>query len=105
MKRIKVIIKNFVKWLITELKDWHTFVIFLIVSLVLSSEVWLLYLLGLILNKPVLLGIASTCWLFWLGPGTPFLSLSLFISLSIKRGMEKRKEKKEKKEEEKKKKR
>ena len=76
-------------WLWENLHDWHTFLIFLIVFLVVSSEIWVPYLLGFIIGASTttgkwLIGIASACWLFWLGPGTPFTVICIGITMGIK---------------------
>lgn len=76
------------KWIWFNLRDWRTAIIFVIVFLVLSSEVWLFYLLGIISwgseFSKWCIGIASACWIFWLGPGTPFLPLCIAITAGIK---------------------
>ena len=55
---------------------------------VMSSEVWVFYLLGVISwgseFSKWCLGVASACWLFWLGPITPFLPLCIIITAFIK---------------------
>ena len=75
-------------WLWYNIRDWRTFVIFVIVFLVMSSEVWVPYLISIItwgtsLSK-WMLGVASACWLFWLGPFTPFIPLCVTITIFIK---------------------
>lgn len=75
-------------WLKDNIKDWRTALIFGIVFLVLSSEVWVPYLLGIISwgtdFSKWCFGIASACWLFWLGPGTPFLPICIGLTILIK---------------------
>lgn len=87
------------KWLWVNLRDWKTLVIFATTFLILSSEVWVFYLLSLINIGSEFsawaLGIASACWLFWLGPGTPFLPLCIVITIGIKELFNKRKLRKE----------
>ena len=84
------------KWIYRECKDWRTLVLFIIVFLIMSSEVWLLYILGAIFNNAWLIGVASACWLFWLGPFTPFLPLCIAITFGIKKLFNHRKKKKDK---------
>lgn len=76
------------KWLWVNIRDWRTALIFGITFLVLSSEVWVPYLIGLITLGTELsawmFGAASACWLFWLGPGTPFLPLCIGITIGVK---------------------
>lgn len=86
------------KWLWLNIRDWRTALIFIIVVLVVSCEVWIPYLIGFItwgstLSK-VMLGVGSTCWLFWLGPGTPFLIICIGITIGIKELFNKIEEKK-----------
>jgi len=62
--------------------------IFLVTTVLLSSEVWVPYLLGVVFwaNEELRLwwfGIGSVCWAFWLGPGTPFIALDIALSLGI----------------------
>ena len=75
-------------WLKDNIKDWKTAVIFIIVFLVVSCEVWLPYLMGFITwgtdFSKWCFGIASACWLFWLGPGTPFLPICIGLTILIK---------------------
>lgn len=76
------------KWLWYNIRDWRTAVIFAIVALLVSSEVWVPYLIGLItwgteLSK-WMIGFATGCWLFWAGPGTPFLVICIFLTMGIK---------------------
>lgn len=76
-------------WIATNIRDWHTALIFVLVFITLSIEVWLPYLLALIFwnNEPWRIGFlsfGSACWLFWAGPGTPFLLICIFITIGIK---------------------
>lgn len=77
------------KWLWTNIRDWKTFLIFAIVFVVVSSEVWCPYLIGFICwNDEVLrntmFGVGSACWLFRLGPGTPFMVIVIGLTIAIK---------------------
>ena len=86
------------KWLWLNIRDWRTVLIFAIVVLVVSCEVWIPYMIALItwgstLSK-VMLGVGSTCWLVWLGPGTPFLIICIGITMGIKALFNKIEEKK-----------
>lgn len=76
-------------WVFYNIRDWRTAIIFGIVFLVVSSEVWLPYLIGVICwsNEPLritMFSVASACWLFWLGPGTPFMVIVISITIGIK---------------------
>ena len=75
-------------WIFYNIRDWHTAVIFVIVVLVVGSEVWIPYLLGFITRgtdfSKWMLGVGSACWVFWLGPFTPFMPLCIVITIGIK---------------------
>lgn len=85
-------------WIYNNLKDWRTFLIFGVVCAVISCEVWIPYLMGFITwgtdFSAWCFGIASTLWLWWLLPGTPFLPLCIVITIGIKALMNKIKSKK-----------
>ena len=85
---IKKLWKKFIdlnKWILAQLKDWKTFVLFLGVCAVMSVEVWLPYILGFVTGNKWWFGIGSAWWLFWIGPGTPFIPLCIAITLAIKK--------------------
>ena len=89
-------------WLFYNIRDWRTAIIFVIVFLIVSSEVWIPYLIGVIFwaNEPLrisMFSIGSACWLFWLGPGTPFMVICIGLTIAIKGLFNKIKEKRAKK--------
>lgn len=89
-------------WLFYNIRDWRTAIVFVIVFLIVSSEVWIPYLIGVIFwaNEPLrisMFSIGSACWLFWLGPGTPFLVICISLTIAIKGLFNKIKEKRAKK--------
>ena len=75
-------------WLFYNIRDWRTFVIFVLVVVVVSVEIWLPLLLAFITwgsdFSKIMLGVAGTCELFWLGPGTPFILICTFLTIAIK---------------------
>ena len=71
-------------WVFYNIRDWRTAVIFCIVFLIVSSEVWVPYLLGFIFNNAWLIGVGTACWLFWLGPGTPFMVICIILTIGVK---------------------
>lgn len=71
-------------WTWQNIQDWRTAVIFVICFLVISSEVWVPYLIYFITKNAWWLGIGSACWLFWLGPGTPFMLLCVACTAGVK---------------------
>jgi hypothetical protein len=73
------------KWLWKQLKDWRNAVIFAIVAIILSCEVWIPYIIGAITGDAYWFGIGSVCWAFWLAPFTPFLPLCIVITLGIRK--------------------
>jgi len=96
MKKLKVLIKkiiqsihNFFKklfdFIVTNLKDKTTFIIFFIVLAIFCSPIVLGYILGIIFENAWLIGIATTCLAIWAGPGTPIFPLILIITLAIRK--------------------
>lgn len=77
-------------WVWYNIRDWRTVIIFLVVMLVVGSEVWIPLLLGIILDNGWLLGVAAACEAFWLAPFTPFLPLCVLITIGIKEVYNKR---------------
>lgn len=71
-------------WVFYNIRDWRTALIFTVVFVLLSSEVWGPYLFGLIFHNNWLIGIGTACWLFWLGPGTPFMVICISITIAVK---------------------
>lgn len=71
-------------WAWNELRDWRTLLIYLIVSGIVGSEVWVPVLLGIILNKPTWIAFGSAMEAFWLLPGTPFVAICIVITITIK---------------------
>ena len=76
-------------WIWVNIRDWRTALIFIFVALIVSSEVWVPYLIAVICwsNEPVrisMLSVGSACWLFWIGPGTPFLVICIGLTIGIK---------------------
>ena len=89
------------KEMFIKLKDWRNLVIFLIVFVILSCEVWVPYLIGFITGNAWWFGIGSACWLFWLAPGTPFLTICIVVTFAVRKVIDKIKSKRGKKDEDK----
>lgn len=102
MKRLWIKFKALISWLIKQLKDKKNIVIFIIVFLVLSSEVWIPYLLAIITGNKWWWGIGSACWAFWLAPFTPFLPLCIAITFGVRKIFDKIQKHKQTKQDEKK---
>ncbi|MBE6557575.1 MAG: hypothetical protein E7661_00955 [Ruminococcaceae bacterium] len=85
---------EFLKWLWAECKDWRTLVLLGIVSLVLSSPIWIFYALGFVFNWSWAFWVATAIWGFWWLPGAPFFAIAVSVTLAIKKIFEKVKEKK-----------
>lgn len=81
------------KKLLAALKDKTNIIIFIITVLVLSAEVWVMYLLYFITGNLWFLGIGSACWAFWLAPFTPFIPLCLVVTFCIRKIFDKIKKK------------
>ncbi len=76
-------------WIWINIRDYRTAIIFVIVFIIVSSEVWVPYLIGAIFWNNEALRISmfsfgSACWLFWLGPGTPFLVVCISLTIAVK---------------------
>ena len=97
MKRLWLKCKAFIRWILKQLKDKMNILIFIIVFLVLSSEVWIPYLLAIITENKWWWGIGSACWAFWLAPVTPFLPLCLAITFGVRKIVDKIRDKHNKK--------
>ena len=78
-------IKEFIKWIIDECKDWRTFVIFIIVIAIVYFPTWGGYLIYIIFKWNWSLAVASASLAFWFGPFTPFFPLCMAITLLIKK--------------------
>ena len=86
------------KWLFSQLKDKTNIVIFIIVFLVVSCEVWVPYLLAIITGDAFWWGIGSACWAFWLAPFTPFLPLCIALTVAIRKIVNKVRDRRQKNE-------
>lgn len=82
-------IKSFVIWTYKQLKDWKNLLIFAVVFVIVSCEVWVPYLIGVITGDAYWYGIGSLCWAFWLAPGTPFITLCILITIAIRKIIDK----------------
>lgn len=101
---------KFFKWLKTklvkvlkstwkQLKDRTNIVIYIIVNIVISSEVWIPYLLAIITGNKWWWGIGSACWAFWLAPFTPFTVICVALTFGIRKLYDKLKAKRKNKKE------
>lgn len=89
-------------WAWVNIRDWHTFVIFVTVFVVMSVEIWLPYLIGFICwnnesLRVAMFSFASACLVFWAMPMTPFLLICVFLTMAIKGIFNKIKDRKSKK--------
>lgn len=91
---------DFLKRLFYSLKDKKNILIFCIVTLVVSCEVWVPYLLAIITGNEWWWGIGSACWAFWLAPFTPFLPLCFGLTFAVRKVVDKIQLKRQKKVEE-----
>lgn len=85
MKRLWKKFLSLLKTIIKQLKDKTNIVIFIVVFLVLSSEVWVPILLGIITQNAWWYGIGAICWAFWLAPFTPFLPICLGLTFAVRK--------------------
>lgn len=97
LRKIWKKIKAFVKWVFNQLKDKTNIVIFLIVVAVVSSEVWIPFILAIVTGIEWFWAVGSACWAFWLAPFTPFIPLCIAITFGVRKIVDKiRKNKKSK---------
>lgn len=85
MKRLWKKLLSLLKAVIEQLKDRTNIIIFIVVFLVLSSEVWVPILLGIITQNAWWYGVGATCWAFWLAPFTPFLPLCFGLTFAVRK--------------------
>ena len=93
IKKIKDKVSEFFRWVWKECKDWHTIAILGFVSMVLSTPIWLCYLLGFIFDWSWAFWVATGVWGFWMLPGAPFFAVAVSITLGIRRLFEKKSKK------------
>lgn len=85
MRKIWNKLKAFFKWLLDQLRDRTNIVIFIIVLLIVSCEVWIPYLIAMITGIEWWWAMGSACWAFWLAPFTPFIPLCLAITAAVRK--------------------
>ena len=85
IKKIIGKVKNLIKWIWSECKDWRTLVVFIIVYCVVMSPVIVGYTLYFVTKNEWHLTYASVWLVFWFGPFTPLIPLCIAISLGIKK--------------------
>ena len=95
LRKLGAKVKAFVKWLLRTLGDRTNIVIFLIVFLVVSCEVWIPYLIAIITGIEWWWAVGSTCWAFWLAPFTPFIPLCIALTAAVRKIYDKIKKKKD----------
>lgn len=78
-------IKNALQLVSKQLKDWKNWIIFIVVMLVVGSEVWIPGLIGVLTGNAWWYGVAAVCWAFWLAPFTPFLPLCLAVTFAVRK--------------------
>lgn len=94
MRKVFKKIVDGIKKILVQLKDKTNIVIFILTFLVLSSEVWGMYLLYFITGNAWFLAIGSICWSFWLAPFTPFIPLCIVVTIAIRKIYDKIRKKK-----------
>lgn len=100
-KWLKTKVVKTLKWTWVQLKDKTNIVIYIIVNIVVSSEVWIPYLLAIITGNKWWWGIGSACWAFWLAPFTPFTVICIALTFGVRKIYDKLKEKRKNKKEKK----
>ena len=95
LRKLWTKVKNFVKWLLKTLGDKTNIIIFVIVLLVVSCEVWIPYLIAIITGNEWWWAVGSACWAFWLAPFTPFIPLCIALTAAVRKICDKIKKKKD----------
>ena len=85
IKKLIETVKNLIKWIWSECKDWRTLIVFIIVYCVVMSPVIVGYTLYFVTKNEWHLTYASVWLVFWFGPFTPLVPLCIAISLGIKK--------------------
>lgn len=98
-KWLKTKVVKTLKWTWAQLKDKTNIVIYIIVNIVVSSEVWVPYLLAIITGNKWWWGIGSACWAFWLAPFTPFTVICIALTFGVRKVYDKLKGKRKNKKE------
>ena len=83
-KKIYNLTISFFKWLLSQLKDRTTIIIFIILTSIAISPIVLGYVFGFVLKNNYLIGIATTYLLFWVAPGTPVFTVIVALTLGIR---------------------
>lgn len=78
-------IKNFLKWIWSECKDWRTVLLLVAVIVVVYSPVWVCYLLYIVFRWSWSFAVATAVLAFWAGPFSPFFPICIAITLGIKK--------------------
>ncbi len=94
LKKLWAKLVRFVKGILRELGDIHNLLIFGIVVLVMTIPIWLLYLLGILLECTPLIAVGTVYWAFWMGPMTPFFPLCVAIALGLRKALDRYRAKK-----------
>lgn len=91
LKKIKLKIINFCKWIWSEVKDWHNLVILAVVAvLVFGLGVLGVQLVAYFTGKDWhFMASVTIVTAFWVGPFTPFWPLCIAITLFIRKLIEK----------------
>ena len=77
-------------WLFYNIRDWRTLICILISFIIVSSSVWIWFLLGIILGwnsdtAKWFIGIGTTVFVWWASPvGSPFILVVTILAIGIK---------------------
>lgn len=81
MKKLWHKLVHFFKFVLKDkLSRW----IFVIVYLLMSSPIWICYILEFIFKNGVFASVGTAYWLFWAGPFTPFIGVCLGITAGVR---------------------
>ncbi len=85
LKKIFRIVKDFFVWVWKECHDWRTFVLLAFVCIVIGTPVWGGYLLYILFKWKWAFAVATAVLAFWWIPGVPFFTVSVTVTLAIKK--------------------
>ncbi len=84
-RKIINVFKNFFLWVWRECRDWRTLLLLALVCIAIGTPVWGCGILYLLFGWEWALAVALACLAFWWLPGVPFFTVSLAVTLAIKR--------------------
>ncbi len=76
---------DFLRWVWGECRDWRTFLLLAIVCITIGTPVWGGYILFFLFGWKWAFAMATAALAFWWIPGVPFFTVSVTVTLAIKK--------------------